>query len=142
MRSVFGRSGTRMSCPNNPRSSRPVGIAAQIELHEGTLPAPTVIVNCTRDQLLPRTRLTQQQHRGIGWRDRLHQFENVLEGQAISDDLLEVLAANFFFEIQFFLHQFVFELGDLAIAECVFNQNSSWYCYLTREQERQDQLGS
>jgi hypothetical protein len=60
-----------------------------IQLHERA-PAPWAdIVNGAGDQLLTCTRLSEDQHRGIGRCDSFHLREHKVEGRAVTYDLVE-----------------------------------------------------
>jgi hypothetical protein len=48
-------------------------------------------------------------HLEIAWRNRLDQFQNLLQRWACTDNLIEVhLTANLFFEVKSFLCEFIF----------------------------------
>src|SRR6186997_1189112 len=82
-----------------------------------------MIVNRTRDQFLSRSRLAEQQHRGITWRDCLDQLQHLSQGRAVADDLIEVhLAAYLFFEVKLLLGQLVFELRNLLARKSVLQR--------------------
>src|ERR1700692_3092889 len=105
-----------------------------IEFDKGAVLTPAVVVNSAGDQLLSRTRIAPQQHSRIAGCDRLHQFQNLLQGWAASNDVLKIeLAANLFFEIQFFLGKFVFEFRDLAVGKGIFNGDCDLTCYLSKK---------
>src|SRR5216684_3882591 len=93
-----------------------------------------VVVNSARHQLLARPRVAQQQHGRIAGCDRLHQFQNLLQGWTVSNNVIKIqLAANLFFEIELFLCQFVFEFRDLAVGERIFNGQRDLACYLRKK---------
>src|SRR6185295_3934758 len=83
-----------------------------------------MIVNRTRDQFLSRSSLTEQQHRGITWRDCLDQLQHLSQCGAVANDLIEVhLAANLFFEIKLLLGYLIFEFRNLLARKGVPQHN-------------------
>src|SRR5262249_44991023 len=78
-----------------------------IHLHEGARPAAAVIVNCARNQFLPRASLSQKQDCGIAGRHRFYQLEYLTERWTLADDFLKVqFAANLVFQIELLLRPF------------------------------------
>ena len=62
----------------------------------------------SRYQLLSRAGFAANQNRCVGSRDRLHFAQNSFEGNAVADDLPEiVLSLNLFLEVEFFFRQSV-----------------------------------
>ena len=95
-----------------------------VQLHEGALFAAASVVNGAGDQLLPRARLPEQEDSGISGSDSFHKFQNVLQCWAGPDDVLKVhLATDFFFEIEFFLRELVFQFGNFVICHRIFDLN-------------------
>ena len=77
-------------------------------------------MNRARDQFLAGAGLAVNQHRRIGRRHRFHLLERTPQRSAGPYDLFEIqLAADLIFQVQILLRQPVFEIGDLAIGECV-----------------------
>src|SRR5258707_9268799 len=105
-----------------------------VEFDKGAVLTPAVVVNSAGDQLLSRTRIAQQQHSRIAGCDRLHQFQNLLQGWAVSNDVLKIqFAANLLFEIQLFLGKFIFQFRDLTVGKGIFNGDCDLACYLSKK---------
>src|SRR5260370_16925871 len=105
-----------------------------VEFDKGAVLTPAVVVNSAGDQLLARPRVAQQQHSRIAGCDRLHQFQNLLQGWAASNNVLKAqLAANLFFEIQLFLGKFVFDFRDLPVVERIFNRYCDLPCHFAQK---------
>src|SRR5229473_3650709 len=68
---------------------------AAVDLDQGALPARAAAVNGAGDQLLARSRLTGDEHCGIGGGDLLHLTQEGPQRRAASDDLVEVVLAMY-----------------------------------------------
>jgi len=86
------------------------------------------------DEFLASTGLALDQHRRIGGRDDFHLLEHAFERRTLADDLLEIMfGTDFVFEVELFLGQFVFQLGDLLIGQDVVHRNRNLFADLLEE---------
>src|ERR1700722_5649533 len=105
-----------------------------IEFEKGAGLTPALVVNSAGHYLLSRTRVAQEQHSRIAGGDRFHQFQNLLQRLAASNDVLKIqFAANLFFEIQLFVGKLVFQFGDLAVGKGIFNADCDLARYLSKK---------
>ncbi len=75
-----------------------------------------------RDQFFARARFSVDGHRRACWRDAFHVLENFAQRCAVSDDLCEIhFRADFILQIELFLGELLFEFGNLAVRQRVFN---------------------
>src|SRR5207244_1086094 len=96
------------------------GDRSAVQLDERALAPSAQIVDGARDQFLPGSGLAIDQYGRIGRRHGLDLLQQTPQGGASADNLLEVqLAADFIFQVNFFLRQPVLQLGDLTIGERV-----------------------
>ena len=70
-----------------------LGNGAAVDGDQGPLRAPTVVVECPRDQLLAGAALARDQHRALGVRDPLDHAEHASDRVALADDAVEFVAA-------------------------------------------------
>jgi len=83
-----------------------------VELDEGAVFAPAVVVNGAGDKFLSGACLAEQQHGGVYRGDGLHKLQHQPECRAVADDLIEVqLAADLVFEVELLLREFVSEVA-------------------------------
>src|SRR6516162_4160498 len=80
------------------------GDCRTIEFHERTVLPWTQIMYGAGDQFLARPSLSQNQHRGVGRRDRFHLLQHSLQARTLADDLFKLVRGDqLFFEIALFL---------------------------------------
>src|SRR5439155_18708292 len=95
-----------------------------IQLHEGVRTPRAEVVNGARNEFLARAGLAVDEDGRIGWRHSLHLVQHAAECSASPHNVLKVhLTANFIFQIEFFLREWILERGDLAIGERVLDGN-------------------
>ncbi len=88
-------------------------------------------MNGPRNQFLARPCLSINQHRRIRRRYSFHALEGFAQGSAVSHDLGKIhFAADFIFEIQFFLRQLVFQLSNLLKGKRILHGNRNLICDL------------
>ena len=94
------------------------GRAVQFDKRVGV--ALAKIMDCPGDQFLARARLPVNQYRRPRRSYCFDLAEDTPQHRAVADDLLEIhFAAEFIFEIELFLSQFVLEFRDLTIGKGV-----------------------
>src|SRR6266567_1476136 len=90
---------------------------AAVDLDQGALPARAAAVDGTGDQLLASSRLSGDEHGGIGGRHLLHLTQEGPQRRAAPDDLVEVVFAMYFLtEIDALTLQGGFEGRDLLVS--------------------------
>src|SRR5438309_3801644 len=105
-----------------------------IELHEGPLFTPAAFMDGARNQFLARTGLTKKQHRRVAGSHSFHQFQNMAESRTLPHNSFEVhVAAEFVFQIQLFLRELVFEIGDFTVRQGVFHADRDLPCDLRKK---------
>src|SRR5580698_1920692 len=93
-----------------------------VELYEGPLLAAAAFMDRPRDQFLSRAGLPEKQNRRVAGSHGLHEVQNMAESRTLPHNSFEVhLAANFVFQIQFFLREFVLEIGDFTVRQRVLH---------------------
>src|SRR6266496_2350434 len=91
-------------------------------------------MNRARDEFLPSARFPADQHSGICGCHRFHLLQHFAQGGTLPDNLCEVhLRADFFFQVELFLGEFVLQLGDLTVGQGVFDGNCDLARGLTEE---------
>ena len=81
-------------------------------------------MNGPRDQLLPCSRISQNQYRGIAGRNRSCLGQHPLQRRAFSHNLFEIkFGTDFLFEIEFFAGQLVGKLCDLAVGSGIVQRH-------------------
>ena len=89
------------------------------------------------DELLTGAGLAKEQDGGIAWGDRFDELEDVLDSGAVADYLIELqFGADLFFEVEFLLREFVFELRNLPVRQHVLHRK----CYLTGDPSQEIEL--
>ena len=84
-----------------------------------------------RNQLLSGTGVSIDEYRRLCRSDRLHLLQHTSQGSTLSDDLREIhLAADFAFEIEFFLRELVSQLSHLSKSACILDCNGNLICDL------------
>ncbi len=113
-----------------------MGIAAQLSLTNARELARAEIVEGAGDQFLARAGFAIDEDGGIGGSDRLHFAQDAAQGFALADDLFEIqFAADFVLEIQLFARQLIFEVGDLAEGQRIFDGNRDLAGDLSQERK-------
>jgi len=97
------------------------GDCGTIKFHKGTVLTSAAVVNCARNELLARSGLAQQQNRGIARATVSTKSEYALVGAFPNDPLEAAVAANFLFQVEFFLCELVLEFRNFVVSQCVFN---------------------
>ena len=106
--------------PEHLAFEQPGGDRGAVQFDERALAASAQIMDRPRDQFLTGSGLTIDQYGGIGRRHGLDLLQQTPQGRASTDNLLEVqFAADFIFQVDFFLRQPVFQLCDLTIGKRV-----------------------
>src|ERR1700685_1022703 len=89
-----------------PKASRN---RSTVDLHEYAVLAPAMFVNCTGNQLLPRSCFAEQQYGSISGCNSFYELQNVLERRTVSHNLREIyVAADFLFEVKILLGESLF----------------------------------
>jgi hypothetical protein len=71
-------------------------------------------MNRARDQFLACSGFAENQHGGVGGRNRLDLAQNSSECRTLAHDLIEIeLGPNFVFEVKLFFGELILELPDL-----------------------------
>ncbi len=92
----------------------PRGDGRTVELDEGPLAARAQVVKGTGDKLLARARFAANEHRGAGGGDGLDLLQDLAQGGAPPDDILEVvLGADLFLQVSLRLGELVLQRLDL-----------------------------
>src|ERR1700722_17545113 len=93
-----------------------------VELYERPVLSAAALMDRARDQFLSGAGLPEKQHRRIAGSHGFHQIQNMAECRTLPHDSFKVhLAADFVFQIQFFLGEFVFEISDFTVRERVLH---------------------
>src|ERR1700735_1848517 len=101
---------------------QPRGNCGAVELYEGALLTMATLMNGTRNQFLSRAGFTEKQNRRVTGSHGFHQIQNMAESRTLSPDSFKVhLAADFIFQIEPFLRDFVLEFGDFTIRQRVLH---------------------
>src|SRR5579863_1961343 len=98
------------------------GNRSAVELYEGPILTPAAFMDGARNQFLSGAGLPQKQNRRVARSHGFHQVQNMAESRTLPHNSFEVhLAADFVFQIQFFLREFVLELGDFTVRQRVLH---------------------
>ena len=91
------------------------GDGRAVELDEGALPARAEIVDGAGDELLAGAGLPADEDGGVGRRDGFDLLEDLAQGGACRDDLLEVvLGADLVFQVDLLLGELVLERASIS----------------------------
>ena len=91
-------------------------------------------MDCTSHQFFSGACFSQQQDRGIARCNGFDLPENGADRRTIADDFREVhFAADLGFQIELFLCEFVLQIGDLTVRECVIDRNRNLLGDLAQE---------
>ena len=88
-------------------------------------------MDSTRHEFFPDPGLAINQNGRIGRRHGFHLAQHFLQGSAFADDGIEVhLAADLVFQVELFLCQFVFEIGNLTVRQGILHGDRDLRCHL------------
>ena len=90
------------------------GQRRRVHSDERALATRTEVVDRARDQLLAGSRFAEDQHRAVGWRDRLDRRQRLAQGPAFADDLGEFLV-ELALEVLLFFGQPCVDLGEFLV---------------------------
>jgi len=106
-----------------------------VDLDQRPLLPCTAVVNGPCDQFFARPRFAQDEDRGLGRRHLLHLMQDLQEGLAATNDLLEgVIALNLLPKIDVLCLQLLLQLRDVAqgvLERCSARVRSSISCAIT-----------
>src|SRR6202162_1411709 len=99
---------------------QPGGNRGTVQFDEDAIFPWAHAVNSARDQLLTRSGLTQDQDRGITWRNRSCLGQDILQRWAITYNLLKIqFLADFHLQVDLFAGQPVGEVCDFVIVTSI-----------------------
>src|SRR5260370_35011588 len=83
-------------------------------------------MNGAGDKLFAGPGFAEDQDSGVARSGELDLSERALDGGTLADDFLKIkFAADFFFEIKFFVRKFIFEGIDFLKGQSVFNRKGN-----------------
>src|SRR5262245_43117319 len=93
-----------------------------VELDESPVPPGTQVVKGASDQLLSSTRLAADEHRRTSRCNNLDLLQHPAQRGALANDLREVVfGASLLYQVEIFLGQPIFQVGDFPVGLRVFN---------------------
>src|SRR5262245_30142864 len=101
---------------------QPRGYRRAVELNKGPVPPGTQIVEGASDQLFASAHLAADKHRRTSRCNNLDLLQHPAQRGALADDLGEVVfGASLLYQVEIFLGQPIFQVGDFPVGLRVFH---------------------